>query len=68
VQPSIFTVLNPDGSVNSPSNFAPQGALVSFLVSGAGALNLSLADGTIAATPAPAPALPVVVVFSFHPF
>jgi uncharacterized protein (TIGR03437 family) len=64
-QPNVFAVLNADGSVNSPSNPASQGAMVSILVSGAGVLNPSLPDGTIAALPAPAPALPVLVHFSY---
>lgn len=65
VQPNAFAVLNSDGSVNSASNPASEGATVSILVSGAGVLNPSLPDGTIATTPAPAPALPVLVNFSY---
>jgi len=64
-QSSVFTVLNSDGSVNSPSNPASQGSLISIFVSGAGALNPALPDGTIATSPAPVPALPVQVDFSF---
>ena len=64
-QPGIFAVLNPDGSVNSYRNPAPAGALVTFLVSGAGALNPALPDGTIAPSPSPAPVLPVLVNFTY---
>jgi uncharacterized protein (TIGR03437 family) len=65
VQPSIFAVLNPDGSVNSYANPAPPGALVTFLVSGAGGLAPALPDGTIAPSPAPAPVSPVSVNFTY---
>ena len=65
VQPSIFAVLNPDGSVNSYQNPAPQGALVTLLVSGAGGLTPALPDGTIAPSPTPAPVLPVSVDFTY---
>jgi len=64
-QMNIFTVLNGDGSVNSQSNPAPIGTTVSILVSGAGVLNTSLADGAVASSPAPTPALPVEAVVSY---
>ncbi len=64
-QPVILAVLNPDGSVNSYRNPAPAGALVTFLVSGAGVLNPALPDGTIAPSPAPAPVSPVLVDFTY---
>ena len=64
-QPNIFGVLNGDGSINSQSNPAPAGGTVSVLVSGAGALNMSVADGAIASSPAPAPALPADVMVSW---
>ncbi len=67
-QPNIFVVLNSDGSVNSASNPAAVGETVSILVSGAGALNSSLPDGTIAGSPAPAPALKVQADFYFTIF
>jgi uncharacterized protein (TIGR03437 family) len=65
VQPSIFAVLNPDGSRNSYQNPAPFGAMVTFLVSGAGVLTPALPDGTIASSPSPAPVLPVLVNFTY---
>jgi uncharacterized protein (TIGR03437 family) len=64
-QPVIFAVLNPDGSVNSDRNPAAAGALVTFLLSGAGMLNPGLPDGTIAPSPPPAPVLPVLVDFTY---
>ncbi|HEY1218630.1 MAG: hypothetical protein ABSE42_19745 [Bryobacteraceae bacterium] len=67
-QPNIFAVLNSDGSLNSPSNPASPGATVSMLVSGAGALNPSLPDGTIATSPAPTPALAIEANFSYSVF
>jgi uncharacterized protein (TIGR03437 family) len=65
VQPSIFAVLNPDGSRNSYQNPAPFGAMVTFLVSGAGVLTPALPDGTIASSPSPAPVLPALVNFTY---
>jgi uncharacterized protein (TIGR03437 family) len=67
-QPNIFVILNADGSVNSASNPAAVGATVSILVSGAGALNPTLPDGTIAGSPAPAPRLKVQADFTFEIF
>jgi uncharacterized protein (TIGR03437 family) len=67
-QPNIFAVLNSDGSVNSASNLSAPGDTVSILVSGAGALNPTLPDGTIGGSPAPAPALKVQADFSFTIF
>jgi uncharacterized protein (TIGR03437 family) len=62
---AIFAVLNPDGSVNSYRDPALAGALLTFLVSGAGVLNPGLPDGTIAPSPAPAPVLPVLMDFTY---
>jgi len=67
-QPNIFVILNSDGSVNSASNPAAVGATVSIFVSGEGALNPPLPDGTIAGSPAPAPALKVQANFTFTIF
>lgn len=68
VQPNIFVVLNSDGSVNSASNPAAPFTTISIFVSGAGALSPSLPDGTIASSPAPAPALSVQADFYFTIF
>lgn len=65
VQPNVIAVLNSDGSTNSVLNPAAPGTTVSILVSGAGVLNRSLPDGTIAGSPAPLPALPVQVDFAY---
>jgi uncharacterized protein (TIGR03437 family) len=67
-QPNIMAALNSDGSRNSSSNPASPGDTVTFLVSGAGALNPQLADGTIAASTAPAPAARIQVNFFFTLF
>ena len=67
-QPNIMAVLNSDGSRNSSSNPASPGDTVTILVSGAGALSPQLADGTIAASPAPQPASNVQVNFFFTLF
>ena len=67
-QPNIFVVLNSDGSVNSTLNPAAVGETVSILVSGAGASMPTSPDGTIAGSPAPAPALKVQANFYFTIF
>ena len=64
-QPGMFVVLNADGSVNSASQAAAPESVITIFVSGAGALNVSLPDGTIAGSPAPIPALPVLVDISY---
>ena len=58
-QPNIFSVRNADGSLNSPSRPASIGSAITVFVSGAGMLDSQLPDGTIASSPAPAPALSV---------
>jgi uncharacterized protein (TIGR03437 family) len=67
-QPNIFLILNSDGSVNSASHPAAVGSTVSILVSGAGALNPVLPDGTIAGSPGPTPALQVQADFTYSIF
>ena len=64
-QPTIMAVLNSDGSLNSSTNPATVGSTETILLSGVGALNASLPDGTIAGSPAPAAALAVQVDFTF---
>jgi uncharacterized protein (TIGR03437 family) len=71
VSPGVFTVngsgsgqgaiLNQDSSVNSPSNPAARGSLVSVYMTGAGALNPPLADGVPGPSTAPFP-MPVASV------
>jgi uncharacterized protein (TIGR03437 family) len=71
--PGIFTldgsghgqaaVLNQDGTLNSISNPAARGSIITFFVCGAGLMTPAVADGTISplALPLPAPVLPVSV-------
>jgi uncharacterized protein (TIGR03437 family) len=64
--PGIFTtngsgsgqaaVLNQDSSVNSSSNPAARGSIVSVYLTGTGALNPAIADGSLGPTTAPFPA------------
>jgi uncharacterized protein (TIGR03437 family) len=65
VQPGMFVVLNADGSVNSASHPAAPESVITIFVSGAGALSQAVPDGTIAGSPAPVPALPVLVDISY---
>jgi uncharacterized protein (TIGR03437 family) len=66
--PYVLYVLNPDGSLNSESNQAPRGSTISVYVSGAGALQVPVPDGTIAASVVLKPALPVqVIMYVFQP-
>ena len=65
VSPGVFTVngsgsgqgaiLNQDSSVNSPSNPAAPGSVVSVYMTGTGALNPSLADGSLGPSTPPFP-------------
>ncbi len=62
--PAIFpgAILNQDGTLNSISNPAPRGSIVTFYAEGAGAMSPPQADGAIAAAPnLPAPALSIAV-------
>jgi uncharacterized protein (TIGR03437 family) len=69
--PAIFTlnftgsgagaILNQDLSVNSPSNPAAKGTIISIFASGAGQTNPPGVDGQVTGTILPAPVLPVTV-------
>jgi uncharacterized protein (TIGR03437 family) len=56
-------VLNQDGTLNSISNPAPRGTIITFFACGAGLMTPAVADGTISplTLPLPTPVLPVVV-------
>jgi len=62
-QPNAFVIVNGDGTVNGPNHPAVAGSILTLYAGGAGALNQSLPDGTVAANPAPAPVAPVSIVF-----
>jgi uncharacterized protein (TIGR03437 family) len=71
--PGIFTldgsghgqaaVLNQDGTLNSISNPAARGSIITFFACGAGLMTPAVADGTVSplTLPLPAPVLPVTV-------
>jgi uncharacterized protein (TIGR03437 family) len=69
--PAIFTldttgsgpgaILNPDSSVNSPSNPAARGSIIAIFATGAGQTNPPGVDGHVTQTVLPAPLLPVSV-------
>jgi uncharacterized protein (TIGR03437 family) len=70
--PAIFTstqtghgqaaVLNQDGSLNSISNPAARGSVITFYAEGAGAMSPGVADGSVTTGPTlPSPSLPVTV-------
>ncbi len=68
-QPDVFArgdgsaiALNQDGSLNSPSNAAAAGSVVTVWGTGAGALYGIYTDGEIVSTQLSAPALPVAVL------
>jgi uncharacterized protein (TIGR03437 family) len=62
-QPGIFAILNQDNTVNSSSNPAPPGSIVSVFMTGTGSLTPPLADGSLGplTSPFPAPAAGVSV-------
>ena len=62
-QPNTFVIVNADGTVNGPNHLAVAGSILTVYAGGAGALNRSLPDGSIASNPAPAPVAPVSIVF-----
>ncbi len=61
VQPNIYLILNPDGTVNGPTNPVALGSPVTLLGSGSGVWSQDLPDGTVAPNPAPSVAAPVSV-------
>lgn len=61
-QPNIFSVRNADGSPDSLSRPASIGSAITVFVSGAGTLDSQLPDGTVASSPAPAPAVSVAAI------
>jgi uncharacterized protein (TIGR03437 family) len=60
-------LLNQDGSINSLSNPAQPGSIVTFWVSGAGLFQTSMEDGSIVEPPLPIPALPINVILDQYP-
>jgi uncharacterized protein (TIGR03437 family) len=60
-------ILNQDGSVNSMSNPAPRGSVVSLFATGAGITSPASVDGLLAVAPYPAPMLPVAVTIDGYP-
>lgn len=60
-------ILNQDGSVNSQSNAASRGSVVSLFATGAGLTNPASVDGLLTAAPYPLPVLPVSVTIDGLP-
>lgn len=75
--PAIFTLdgsgygqaaaLNQDGSINSASNPAAQGSIISFFVTGVGMMTPVPADGSVSRGPSAVPVLPVTMYIGFTP-
>jgi uncharacterized protein (TIGR03437 family) len=61
-QPDIFVVVNADGTVNGPDHRAGYGSILTMYAGGAGVLNQSLPDGSLAGNPAPSPAATVSII------
>ncbi len=62
------SILNQDGTVNTASNPAPRGSIVSFYGTGLGAMNPQLADGNLAiSTPFSTPINPPTVTIGGQP-
>lgn len=57
----VAIVVNQDGSINSPSNPAPFGSIITFYGSGFGLTSPAGMDGQLATAPLPQPILPVSV-------
>jgi len=60
-------ILNQDGSVNTHTNPAAPGSVVSLFATGAGATTPASADGTLTSAPYPTPNLPVSVTIDGLP-
>ncbi len=62
--PYILSIFNPDGTVNSANNPAPQGSVVTIYVTGLGLTSPLSQDGSVSAPPLPMPVTPVGVTFN----
>jgi uncharacterized protein (TIGR03437 family) len=60
-------LLNQDGSINSTSNPAQPGSIVTFWVSGTGLFQANLEDGSIVGPPLPVSGLPISVRLDQYP-
>lgn len=74
--PGIFTVnggsgpaaaLNADYSLNSETNAAPRGSLITFYATGEGIASPALVEGRVADPPYPSPAAPLQVLIAGRP-
>ena len=72
--PALFTgpdgyvaALNEDGTLNSPSNPAPRGSIVTLFATGHGLTDPPSETGRPAAAPLPRPALPLALTIGVHP-
>jgi uncharacterized protein (TIGR03437 family) len=59
--PQILVVVNPDNTINSAANSAPQGSVVGLYVSGLGQTAPPSVDGQVTAVPPAVPLAPVTV-------
>jgi uncharacterized protein (TIGR03437 family) len=59
--PTILTIVNPDGTVNSAAHPAPAGSVITFYVTGLGVTFPLSQDGSVSAPPLPVPVTPVMV-------
>ena len=60
-KPGQVAALNQDGTLNSPSNPAAKGSIITFFATGEGRTNPEGVDGKLATVPLPAPVLPLIV-------
>jgi uncharacterized protein (TIGR03437 family) len=66
--PGVFpVVVNPDGSLNSVNNPAPQGGILTFYATGQGVTNGANVAGLAATSPFASPVLTVAVAISGQP-
>jgi uncharacterized protein (TIGR03437 family) len=61
--PGVFAALNQDGTVNSASNPAAAGSIISLYAAGLGPITPAQADGTLVGFPLPNNVLPVTVEY-----
>jgi uncharacterized protein (TIGR03437 family) len=66
--PAVFpTVLNPDGSLNSASNAAMQGSILTFFATGEGLTDGANVTGQPTSAPYPQPMMPVTIIIGGVP-
>jgi uncharacterized protein (TIGR03437 family) len=65
--PYVLSIVNQDGTMNSPNHPAPQGSVLTFYITGLGLTSPLSQDGSVSMPPLPVPAAPVSAYINGNP-